>query len=162
MWYTHLAFKVYPKSSHKGDFFHRLCFSYVTSCRNRYYSRISWVESTRARAGADREAALIWFLCPQSCRKSFWHVEPSEGEVPPGSRLELRVVAHLKDTLHFEDRLDVRIQHGQTHAVPLSATGTGSTIVSDRPFAPSLDLGTHLRLNQSSHSCVKLITIWQY
>lgn len=85
------------------------------------------------------------FLFPQSCKKSFWRVEPSEGEVPPGSQLELRVVAHLKDTLHFEDRLEVCIHNSQTHTVPLYATGTGTTIVSDRPFAPSLDLGTYFR-----------------
>ena len=85
------------------------------------------------------------FLFPQSHRKSCWRVEPSEGEVPPENQLELRVVAHLKDTLPFEDSLEVSIQHSQTHAVGLSATGTGTTIVSDRPFAPSIDLGTYFR-----------------
>ncbi|XP_070763174.1 hydrocephalus-inducing protein homolog [Enoplosus armatus] len=82
------------------------------------------------------------FTALMSHARSFWRVEPSEGEVPPESQLELRVVAHLKDTLHFQDRLEVSIQDSQTHTVPLSATGTGTTIVSDRPFAPSLDLGT--------------------
>lgn len=84
-------------------------------------------------------------MFPQSSRKSSWRVEPREGEVPPGNQLELRVVAHLKDTLHFKDRLEVCVEHGQTHTVPLSATGTGTTIVSDRPFAPSVDLGTCFR-----------------
>lgn len=85
------------------------------------------------------------FLFPQSRRKSFWRVEPSEGEMPPESQLELCVIAHLKDTIHFQDRLDVSIEDGQRHMFPLSATGTGTTIVCDRPFAPSLDLGTHFR-----------------
>lgn len=85
------------------------------------------------------------FLFPQSHGRSFWRVEPSEGEVPPESQLELRVVAHLKDTLHFQAKLEVSIQDSQTHTVPLSATGTGTTIVSDRPFAPNLDLGTYFR-----------------
>lgn len=87
----------------------------------------------------------LMFLFPQNHRKSFWRVEPSEGEVPPETQLELCVVAHLKDIIHFQDTLEVSIQDGQRHTVPLSATGTGTTIVSDRPLAPSLDLGTHLR-----------------
>ncbi|XP_073328914.1 hydrocephalus-inducing protein homolog [Pagrus major] len=82
------------------------------------------------------------FTADMSRRKSCWRLEPSEGEVPPESKLELRVVAHLKDTLHFEDKLKVSIQHSQTHTVALSATGTGTTIVSDKPLGPSLDLGT--------------------
>lgn len=84
-------------------------------------------------------------LFPQNNRRSFWRVEPSEGEVPSESHIELKVVAHLKDVLFFEDRLKVSIQDSQTCTVALSATGTGTTIVSDRPFAPSLDLGTHFR-----------------
>ncbi|XP_040894088.1 hydrocephalus-inducing protein homolog [Toxotes jaculatrix] len=83
------------------------------------------------------------FTARTSHRRSFWRVEPSEGEVPPESQLELQVVAHLKDTIHFQDRLEVSIQDSQRHTVALSATGTGTTIVSDKPFAPSLDLGTH-------------------
>uniref|UniRef100_A0A8D0AXJ9 HYDIN axonemal central pair apparatus protein n=1 Tax=Sander lucioperca TaxID=283035 RepID=A0A8D0AXJ9_SANLU len=75
--------------------------------------------------------------------KSFGRVEPSEGEVPPESQHELRVVAHLEDTLHFQPMLEISIQDSQTHTVPLSATGTGTTIVSDKPFAPNLDLGTY-------------------
>ena len=85
------------------------------------------------------------FPFPQSHGRSFGRVEPSEGEVPPESQLELRVVAHLKDTLLEVARLEVSIQNGQTLTVPLSATGTGTTIVSDKPFAPNLDLGTCFR-----------------
>ncbi|CAJ1057504.1 hydrocephalus-inducing protein homolog isoform X3 [Xyrichtys novacula] len=77
-------------------------------------------------------------------KKSFWYVEPSEGELPPESQLELKVVAHLKDTLLFQARLEVSIQDSQTHNIPLSATGTGTTIVSDRPLGPRLELGTYL------------------
>ncbi|XP_035498051.2 hydrocephalus-inducing protein homolog isoform X1 [Scophthalmus maximus] len=84
------------------------------------------------------------FATRTSHRKSFWRVEPSEGEVPPESQLELRVVAHLRDTIDFRDKLEVSVRDSRTHTVQLSATGTGTTIVSDRPFAPKLDLGTHL------------------
>lgn len=65
--------------------------------------------------------------------------------MPPGSQVELKVVVHLKDTVQFEGKLEVSIQDSQPLTVLLSATGTGTTIVSDRPFGPSLDLGTHFR-----------------
>uniref|UniRef100_A0A3Q2PEK1 HYDIN axonemal central pair apparatus protein n=1 Tax=Fundulus heteroclitus TaxID=8078 RepID=A0A3Q2PEK1_FUNHE len=75
--------------------------------------------------------------------QSFWRVEPSEGVVPPESQLELKIVAHLKDTLRFLDKLEVSVRDSRTHTVSLSATGSGTTIVSDKPFGPNLDLGTH-------------------
>ncbi|KAM9351908.1 hydrocephalus-inducing protein homolog [Symphorus nematophorus] len=99
-------------------------------------------DSTRALHLSNQSPIPAHFTARMSHRKSCWRVEPSEGEVPPESQLELRVVANLKDTLHFEDRLEVSIQHSQTHTVALSAIGTGTTIVSDKPLAPSLDLGT--------------------
>lgn len=54
-------------------------------------------------------------------------------------------MAHLKDTVHFQDKLEVSIQDNKTHIVSVSATGTGTTIISDKPFGPSLDLGTYFR-----------------
>ncbi|XP_037834213.1 hydrocephalus-inducing protein homolog [Kryptolebias marmoratus] len=83
------------------------------------------------------------FSTRMDCKKSFWRVEPSEGEVQPESQLELKIVVHLKDKLHFQDKLEVSIQDSKTHIVSVSATGTGTTIISDKPFGPSLDLGTH-------------------
>ncbi|XP_027128846.1 hydrocephalus-inducing protein homolog isoform X3 [Larimichthys crocea] len=101
-------------------------------------------DSTRVLLVSNESPIPAHFTARMKCRrKSFWRVEPSVGEVPPESQLELRVVAHLKDTLPFVDKLEVSVLHGQTHTVPLFATGTGTTIVSDRPFAPSLDLGTY-------------------
>ncbi|XP_046889403.1 hydrocephalus-inducing protein homolog [Hypomesus transpacificus] len=75
--------------------------------------------------------------------RSLWRVEPSEGRVSPGSQLELSVVAHLDDTLRFHDHLLLLVQDRQPHRISLLAKGTGTTIVTDRPFAPSLDLGAH-------------------
>ncbi|XP_068458365.1 hydrocephalus-inducing protein homolog isoform X2 [Clinocottus analis] len=95
------------------------------------------------------------FTACMSHGMSFGQVEPSEGEVPPESQLELRVVAHLKDTLHFQVRLEVSIRDSHDHTVLLSATGTGTTIVSDRPFAPNLDLGACLS-QESCHYHFKL------
>ncbi|XP_056138426.1 hydrocephalus-inducing protein homolog [Lampris incognitus] len=86
--------------------------------------------------------------------KSPWDVEPSDGEVPPEGQLELRLVAHLKDTLLFKDKLELAIKDSHTHTIPVSATGTGTTIVSNQPFNPSLDLGTHF--SQSSLRSIKM------
>lgn len=78
-----------------------------------------------------------------------WRVEPREGELAPEGQLELRVVVHLRDTLRFQDRLTVCIRDSQTHDIPLSCMGVGSTIVSDCPLNPRLDLGRHFRYNLS-------------
>ncbi|KAM6936867.1 hydrocephalus-inducing protein homolog [Xenentodon cancila] len=98
---------------------------------------------TRTLQLFNRSPIPAHFNIRMSGRRSFWRVEPNEGEVPPKSQLELKVVAHLKDTLRFEDKLEISIQDSQSYTVRLSATGIGTTIVSDRPFGPTLDLGTH-------------------
>ncbi|CAL8235141.1 unnamed protein product, partial [Boreogadus saida] len=85
-----------------------------------------------------------------------WRVEPREGELAPEGQLELRVVVHLRDTLPFQGRLQVCIQDSQTYDIPLSCTGVGSTIVSDWPLYPRLDLGTHFRYNSSPFSGLSL------
>ncbi|XP_029109512.1 hydrocephalus-inducing protein homolog [Scleropages formosus] len=85
------------------------------------------------------------FLAQMVRSRSQFHVEPCEGEVPPNGELQLRLVAHLDDTTHFQDKLHLAIRHSRTHSIPVSARGKGTTIVSDRPFAPYLDLGTHFR-----------------
>ncbi|XP_072551301.1 hydrocephalus-inducing protein homolog [Salminus brasiliensis] len=83
------------------------------------------------------------FRAQMARSRSQWRVEPTEGEVAPEGYLELRLVAHLDDTLPFQDKLQLAIQDSQTQTVAVSGTGKGTTIVTDRPFAPSLDLGAH-------------------
>lgn len=72
-------------------------------------------------------------------------MDPNEGEIPPKESLELKLIAHLNDTLPFQDELLLEIQDSQNFNIPVLAKGNGTTIVTDRPFAPSLDLGTHFR-----------------
>lgn len=72
-------------------------------------------------------------------------MDPPEGEIPPEKSLELKLIAHLNDTLPFQDELLLEIQDGQIFNIPVLAKGKGTTIVTDRPFAPYLDLGTHFR-----------------
>ncbi|KAJ8247378.1 hypothetical protein GJAV_G00245700 [Gymnothorax javanicus] len=92
---------------------------------------------------SNQSPVLAGFQTHMARSRSLWRVEPSEGEVPPEGEAELRLVAHLDDTLRFQDKLYLSIQDSQTHTIPVCATGKGTTIVSDRPFAPSLDLGAH-------------------
>ncbi|KAL0168073.1 hypothetical protein M9458_036295, partial [Cirrhinus mrigala] len=66
-------------------------------------------------------------------------------EIPPQQSLELKLIAHLNDTVPFQDELLLEIEDGQTFNIPVLAKGMGTTIVTDRPFAPNLDLGTHFR-----------------
>ncbi|KAJ8272065.1 hypothetical protein COCON_G00109240 [Conger conger] len=92
---------------------------------------------------SNQSPVLACFQALMARSRSQWRVEPSEGEVPAEGEVEVRLVAHLDDTLRFQDKLHLLIQDSQTHSIPVSATGRGTTIVSDRPFGPSLDLGAH-------------------
>ncbi|KAJ8339698.1 hypothetical protein SKAU_G00343310 [Synaphobranchus kaupii] len=92
---------------------------------------------------SNQSPVLASFQAHMVRSRSLWRVEPSEGVVPPEGEVELRLIAHLDDTLRFQDKLNLAIQDSRTHTIPVCATGKGTTIVSDRPFAPSLDLGAH-------------------
>nr|XP_023682867.1 hydrocephalus-inducing protein-like isoform X2 [Paramormyrops kingsleyae] len=85
------------------------------------------------------------FLAHMVRRRSQWRVEPSEGAVAPEGELQLMLVACLDDTVPFHDKLHLAIEHSQARSVAVSAKGEGTTIVTDRPFAPSLHLGAHFR-----------------
>ncbi|CAM4581517.1 unnamed protein product [Leuciscus chuanchicus] len=83
------------------------------------------------------------FFAQMVRNRSHWRVDHSEGEIPPKESLELKLIAHLNDTMPFQDELFLEIQDSQNFNIPVSAKGKGTTIVTDRPLAPSLDLGTH-------------------
>ncbi|KAM3920677.1 hydrocephalus-inducing protein homolog [Leptodactylus fuscus] len=76
-------------------------------------------------------------------KRSLWRVEPSCGEVPPEGEIYLTLVAYLDDTVAFKDTVQLVITNSNTYLIPVHATGTGTTIVTDRPFAPVLNLGAH-------------------
>ncbi|XP_069113582.1 hydrocephalus-inducing protein homolog isoform X2 [Argopecten irradians] len=73
--------------------------------------------------------------------KSVFHVEPSEGEIPAEKTLELTVTANLNDCVRFQDKLQVNFFESQVRHIPLTAYGQGTTIVSDPPLTPHLNLG---------------------
>ncbi|RXM33054.1 Hydrocephalus-inducing protein [Acipenser ruthenus] len=89
------------------------------------------------------------FLAQMVRSNSHWRLEPSEGVVPPDGETEIRLVANLDDTLRFQNKIHLVIENSQTHTIPVMATGTGTTIVTDRHFAPELSLGARF----SSGSC---------
>ncbi|MGH0168093.1 UNVERIFIED_CONTAM: hypothetical protein FKN15_053855 [Acipenser sinensis] len=89
------------------------------------------------------------FLAQMVRSNSHWRLEPSEGVVPPDGETEIRLVANLEDTLRFQNKIHLVIENSQTHTIPVMATGTGTTIVTDRHFTPELSLGARF----SSGSC---------
>ncbi|XP_038153742.1 hydrocephalus-inducing protein homolog [Cyprinodon tularosa] len=100
-------------------------------------------DETRTLSLLNQSPIPAHFNTSMTRKNSFWRVEPSEGVLPPESQLNLKIVAHLKDMLPFLDELQVFVRDSRTHTVSLSAKGTGTTIVSDKPLGPNLDLGTH-------------------
>ncbi|EDL92535.1 rCG51388, partial [Rattus norvegicus] len=80
-------------------------------------------------------------------KKSLWTVKPSEGSVPAEDDIPLTLTANLNDIVTFKDTVILEIKHSNTYRIPIQATGIGSTIVSDKPFAPELNLGSHFSLD---------------
>ncbi|XP_036605974.1 hydrocephalus-inducing protein homolog [Trichosurus vulpecula] len=80
-------------------------------------------------------------------KKSLWKISPQEGIVPPESEVLLTVTANLDDMLPFKDVIILSIQHSNSYQIPVEAVGKGTTIVSDKPFAPELNLGAHFSVD---------------
>lgn len=59
--------------------------------------------------------------------------------------MSLTIIANLDDTVLFEDRIKLVIHKSNSYTIPVQATGIGTTIVTDKPFAPVLNLGPHFR-----------------
>lgn len=76
---------------------------------------------------------------------SRWRIEPSQGEIPAGTEVSVAVIANLDDTEKFKDKVKLCIENSNTYVIPVQAVGTGTTIVTDKPFAPALTLGPHFR-----------------
>ncbi|KAM9301954.1 hydrocephalus-inducing protein homolog [Gastrophryne carolinensis] len=76
-------------------------------------------------------------------KRSVWRVEPSSGEVPAEGDIDITLVAHLDDTVAFKDTVQLVITNSNTYLIPVQALGIGTTIVTDRTFAPTLNLGAH-------------------
>ncbi|NXQ99391.1 HYDIN protein, partial [Sagittarius serpentarius] len=89
--------------------------------------------------------ASFWAEMAGKC--SCWRIEPSKGLIPPESKVSVAVVANLDDTEKFKDEVNLYIENSHTYVIPVRAVGIGTTIVTDKPFAPELNLGPHFSLD---------------
>ncbi|XP_072492710.1 hydrocephalus-inducing protein homolog isoform X2 [Notamacropus eugenii] len=80
-------------------------------------------------------------------KKSLWKITPDEGTVPPESEVLLTVTANLDDMLPFKDVIILSIHQSNSYQIPVEAVGKGTTIVSNKPFAPELNLGAHFSVD---------------
>uniref|UniRef100_A0A8C8TUT7 HYDIN, axonemal central pair apparatus protein n=1 Tax=Peromyscus maniculatus bairdii TaxID=230844 RepID=A0A8C8TUT7_PERMB len=87
------------------------------------------------------------FRARMAKKKSLWTVKPSKGMVPAEDDFPLTLTANLDDIVTFKDTVILEVEHSNTYRIPIQATGIGSTIVSDKPFAPELNLGAHFSLD---------------
>ncbi|XP_063024385.1 hydrocephalus-inducing protein homolog [Melospiza melodia melodia] len=80
------------------------------------------------------------FQVEMAVERSCWRIEPSKGVVPPSSEVSVAVIANLNDTVKFQEKLKVFIENNPVTIIPLQAVGVGTTVVSDKPLVPKLDL----------------------
>ncbi|XP_062997557.1 hydrocephalus-inducing protein homolog [Elgaria multicarinata webbii] len=78
---------------------------------------------------------------------SLWRIVPSKGVVPPEAEISLTLIANLDDTVLFQDKVNLAIENSNSYIIPIQATGIGTTIVTDKPFAPAINLGPHFSLD---------------
>ncbi|XP_042653703.1 LOW QUALITY PROTEIN: hydrocephalus-inducing protein homolog [Tyto alba] len=89
--------------------------------------------------------AFFWAEMAGKCSR--WRIEPSKGVIPPETEVSVAVIANLDDTEKFKDEVNLFIENSHTYAIPVRAVGIGTTIVTDKPFAPELNLGPHFSLD---------------
>uniref|UniRef100_A0A8C3KHX2 HYDIN axonemal central pair apparatus protein n=1 Tax=Calidris pygmaea TaxID=425635 RepID=A0A8C3KHX2_9CHAR len=87
------------------------------------------------------------FSAEMAGKCSRWRVEPSKGVIPSESEVSVTVTANLDDTEKFKDEVNLFIENSHTYVIPVRAVGIGTTIVTDKPFAPELNLGPHFSLD---------------
>ncbi|CAM9161005.1 unnamed protein product [Bubo scandiacus] len=87
------------------------------------------------------------FRAKMADKCSRWRIEPSEGVIPPETEVSVAVIANLDDMEKFKDEVNLFIENSHTYVIPVRAVGIGTTIVTDKPFAPELNLGPHFSLD---------------
>ncbi|XP_008933568.1 PREDICTED: hydrocephalus-inducing protein homolog, partial [Merops nubicus] len=97
--------------------------------------------------------ASFWTEMTGKC--SCWRIEPSKGVIPPETEVALAVIANLDDTERLKDEVKLFIENSCSYIIPVQAVGVGTTIVTDRPLAPELNLGPHFSLDPCCY-CFKV------
>ncbi|XP_069312434.1 hydrocephalus-inducing protein homolog [Eulemur rufifrons] len=104
-------------------------------------------DSSRILSLSNQSFIPAVFRAHMAHKKSLWTIEPNEGMVPPETEVQLALTANLDDILTFKDTVILDIENSNTYEIPVQASGIGSTIVSDKPFAPELNLGALFSLD---------------
>ncbi|KAM6252821.1 hydrocephalus-inducing protein homolog [Porphyrio hochstetteri] len=81
-------------------------------------------------------------------KHSCCRIEPSKGVIPPETEVAVTVTANLDDIEKFKDEVIVSIENSHSYNVLIQAFGIGTTIVTDKPLAPELNLGPHFSLDR--------------
>ncbi|KAM4672094.1 hydrocephalus-inducing protein homolog [Amazona ochrocephala] len=92
------------------------------------------------------------FSAKMANKRSCWRIEPSNGVIPPETVVSVAVIANLNDTEEFNDEVKLFVKNSHTSVIPVQAVGIGTTIVTDKPFAPELNLGPHFSLDPCCYS----------
>ncbi|CAN8186584.1 unnamed protein product [Coccothraustes coccothraustes] len=83
------------------------------------------------------------FQLEMAGKSSCWRTEPSKGVIPPNSEVSVAVIANLNDTVKFQEKVKVFIENNLINIISLQAVGIGTTVVTDKPLVPRLDLNSH-------------------
>ncbi|XP_075621905.1 hydrocephalus-inducing protein homolog [Balearica regulorum gibbericeps] len=104
-------------------------------------------DASRALYLSNQTVIPAFFWADMAGERSRWRIEPSKGVIPPETEVSVTVIANLDDTEKFTDEVNLFIENSRTYIIPVRAFGIGTTIVTDRPFAPELNLGPHFSLD---------------
>ncbi|XP_071311715.1 hydrocephalus-inducing protein-like [Agelaius tricolor] len=91
------------------------------------------------------------FSMEMASKSNCFVIEPSEGAIPARGEVPVTVTATLDDTVGFDDTVQLFIGNSLWSSVFLQAFGIGTTIVTDKPFAPELNLGYQFSLVPCIH-----------
>ncbi|NXG68880.1 HYDIN protein, partial [Baryphthengus martii] len=89
--------------------------------------------------------ASFWAEMAGKC--SCWKIEPNKGVIPPETEVSVAIIANLDDTEKFKDAVNLFIENSCSYVIPVQAVGIGTTIVTDKPLTPELNLGPHFSLD---------------
>ncbi|XP_068943597.1 hydrocephalus-inducing protein homolog [Petaurus breviceps papuanus] len=104
-------------------------------------------DTSRTLHLSNQSFITAFFTAHLANKKSLWKISPDGGVVPPESEVLLTVTANLDDMLPFKDVIILSIQYSNNYHIPVEAVGKGTTVVSDKPFAPELNLGAHFSVD---------------
>ncbi|KAM7020859.1 hydrocephalus-inducing protein-like [Acridotheres tristis] len=84
------------------------------------------------------------------CKPHCYIIEPREGVIPTRGKIPVTITATLDDTGLVADTVQLFIGNSLWTTFMLVAVGTGTKIVTDKPFVPELSLGCQFRYEHYS------------